>query len=239
MPTPQKIPVIIKEIIRHTNEIKTFILEPQKLLPRFKPGQFLHFAIDEYNQSNQWPDSRVFSIASSPLIKNFLRITFIIKGRYTKRMYDEVNVGDKCWIKLPYGNFTFDLNEDIVLIAGGTGITPFISFLEYSEQTNVNNSIKLYYGIKQIDNLIYDDLISVCKKSLPNFNYELFIENDDNVKIDYTNGILDIRKIINNNITEKKSKYYLCGPNQMIASFKDELINSGISVERIILDEWE
>ena len=33
---------------------------------------------------------------------------------------------------------------DIVLIAGGTGITPFISFLEYSAETGINNNIKLY-----------------------------------------------------------------------------------------------
>ena len=32
----------------------------------FKPGQFLHLALDAFEPGGFWPESRVFSIASAP-----------------------------------------------------------------------------------------------------------------------------------------------------------------------------
>ncbi len=94
----------------------------------FKPGQYLHLAIDGYNLSLPWPDSRYFSMQSSPSARD-IKITFSIKGAFTKRMAEELKPGRILYLKLPYGNFLSKLNtiENCVFISGGTGITPFLS----------------------------------------------------------------------------------------------------------------
>ena len=69
MSTPVKLPAEVENIIHHTDGVKSFIMKPLKPCPNFKPGQFLHLAIDEYDPSFHWPESRVFSIANSPLVK--------------------------------------------------------------------------------------------------------------------------------------------------------------------------
>ena len=124
------------------------MLQPQKRCPRFNPGQFLHLALDPYDPSCQWPESRVFSIANSPTRRDKIKITYAVKGKYTSRKYNEIKKYDLVWIKLHYGTFTFDYTaENIVLIAGGTGITPFVSFLEYAIDKNIQLNNWLYYGI--------------------------------------------------------------------------------------------
>ena len=110
--SPRRIPVVVKSITKHAEDIRSFELLPKKPFPRFKPGQFLHFTIDPYDQSGHWPESRVFSIASPPSDKERLRITISKKGSYTTRIFNELKEGDEIWVKLPYGDFIVDTNND-------------------------------------------------------------------------------------------------------------------------------
>src|SRR3989339_1953531 len=92
---------------------------------QYNPGQFLHLALDESDGIGQWPESRCFSMQSSPNEKT-LKITFAVKGNYTKRIAHELQEGKKVWLKLPYGDL-FSQDHSLincVFIAGGTGITP-------------------------------------------------------------------------------------------------------------------
>ena len=98
-------------------------------VPRFKPGQFMHLALDPYEPGGFWPESRVFSIASSPGDRHRLTITYAVKGAFTGRMERELAPGVSVCAKLPYGEFMVDPTRDAVLFAGGTGITAFAAFL--------------------------------------------------------------------------------------------------------------
>ncbi|MGB9599006.1 MAG: hypothetical protein ACPL7I_00520, partial [Myxococcota bacterium] len=87
MPNPVKIRCRVDEVIYHSDSVSSVFLVPDKKIPKFLPGQFLHFTLDEYDPSTGfWPESRVFSIASAP-VENRIRITYSVKGRFTKRMY--------------------------------------------------------------------------------------------------------------------------------------------------------
>lgn len=242
MATPVKIPAKVDTIIEHAEAVKSFIMRPLKKCPNFKAGQFLHLAIDEYDPSFHWPESRVFSIANSPTRREKIRITFSIKGRFTQRMFDEVKLGNILWLKLPYGNFLFpDDDRDIVLIAGGTGITPFVSFLEYAIDNQINLKIKLYYGVRSPEYLIFDFLSEECESKLKNFTYHIFVERNVYIKAfdNISKGMLSIQKIISDTIRKPNTIYYLSGPQQMILSFGEELIGNGVHENKITIDEWE
>jgi len=242
MTTPVKLPAEVKDIVRHVDGIKSFILKPLKPCPNFRPGQFLHLAIDEYDPSFHWPESRVFSIANSPTRRDKLRITFSVKGDFTKRMYGDVKIGDILWLKLPYGSFLFpDSEAEIVLIAGGTGITPYVSFLEYAVDNNIYTKINLYYGVRSPEYLIFDSLLNECDKNLNEFISHIFIEGESH-KCKLNNvrsGILSIETIIKEKSKNPDSIYYLSGPQQMIDVFRGEMIKSEIKVDNIIIDSWD
>jgi len=87
MGMPQKIRCQVADIIDHGEHVYTVDLLPERPVPRFQPGQFLHLALDPYDPSGFWPESRVFSIASSPSRRERLRISYSVKGRFTPRYW--------------------------------------------------------------------------------------------------------------------------------------------------------
>jgi NAD(P)H-flavin reductase len=239
---PQKIKARIKSIIKFKYGVTLFKLIPERKC-KFKPGQFLHFAMDNYDPSFNWPDSRVFSIANSPLSYESIDILVAPKGYFTKKMILELKENDEVWIKLPFGSFNFNdsANSNCVLIAGGTGISPFVSFLEYSLSEKLNlNSLVLYYGVRDIDLIIYKDLLNKCLQTLKNFEYKIYIENyntgGDKRMI---SGMLPVTEIVDDTGNLLNPVYYLSGPKGMIGAFEKEMKKNSIPEQNIFYDKWE
>lgn len=234
-----KIPAIVENVTKHTDTVCSIVLQPQKKCPSFNPGQFLHLALDPYDPSCQWPESRVFSIANSPTRRDKIKITYAVKGRYTSRMYNEIKKDDLVWIKLPYGAFTFaDKAENIVLIAGGTGITPFVSFLEYAIDKNIQSNICLYYGVKNENLLLHKEIIRECDHKINNFIHKIYVENINDAQYNYFHGMLNIEGIYKDT-KDLDCIYYISGPPEMVKCFKEYLKRQDIKDEKIRIDEWE
>jgi ferredoxin-NADP reductase len=161
---PQKLRCEVSNVVDHGERVYSVLLKPERPAPRFSPGQFLHLALDPYRSGDFWPDSRVFSIASSPTERDGLRITYAVKGAFTTRMETELAEGREVWVKLPYGEFTIAGDADVCLIAGGTGITAFTAFLAGLQAEN-RQQIDLFYGARQPGLLVYRPLVQEAATS--------------------------------------------------------------------------
>lgn len=207
-----------------------FTLEFKSLGSKYKyhPGQFLHIAIDpDYDGASQWPDSRCFSMQSNPN-EETIRITYSVKGEFTKQMEQQLKVGSEVWLKLPYGDlFTQPHNKNnTVFIAGGTGITPFLSLFTH-ESFNEYINPKIYLGFRSKEFNIYQgELDRSCNSS--SF-VKLFIEDTD--------GLIDIELIYKENGID--SNYFISGPPAMINAFKLILITKGVPASNILTDDWK
>jgi len=221
----KKYPASVVAISNYVNGVYTIELESLEKPFRYEPGQFLHLTVDEYDPAGQWPDSRCFSIQSNPSEKN-IKITFSVKGKYTRKMEKALKKGSILWLKLPYGNmFSQPHNkENTVFIAGGTGITPFLSLFTHGS-FNQYKKPKIYLGFKS--------------KLFNIFNEELTLINSSCVTIQYEDieGILDINEIFIKNGT--KSSYFISGPPTMIKEFRQNLISYGVPLDSVLTDEWE
>ena len=195
---------------------------------KFHPGQFLHLAIDkDYDGIGQWPDSRCFSMQSNP-IEETIRITYAVKGHFTKNMEQTLNPGSEVWLKLPYGDL-FDQNhkkENTVFIAGGTGITPFLSLFTH-ESFNQYIKPKIYFGFRTKDHNIYQPELERLRNSSQFL--KSFIEDTD--------GIIDIQQIFIDNGID--SDYFISGPPAMIKAFKNTLIRKGVPTNNVLTDDSE
>src|SRR5260221_10952362 len=116
----QRLACKVERLIQHGGRVHTVVLRPERLAPVFRPGQFLHLALDPYDATGFWPESRVFSIASPPAQRDIVRITYAVHGRFTARMESDLAEGKSAWIKLPYGDFVIERSAEVVLFAGGT-----------------------------------------------------------------------------------------------------------------------
>jgi len=244
MPTPRKIKSQVVEIINHDSNVRTYRLSPEiSLINKFEPGQFLHLAIDNYDPSFNWPESRVFSIATSPTRAQEIDLIISQKGNYTKRIFSEIKVGDTVWIKLPYGTFNFkeSFNRKTFLIAGGTGITPFISYLQFLLDNVYPINISLHYGVRSSELIIINDLLAECLDKLRNFKLSIYLEKDSIIPYAYksTKGIISIDNIIKEAEESSNNVFYLAGPPIMIQIFKNELIKHGYNDDSFFYDKWE
>lgn len=218
--------VSIQSIVNCFDNIYTIVFNEVNPPLKFHPGQFLHLALDfQYDGTSQWPDSRCFSIQSSPDERN-IKITFAVKGQFTSEMKKSLRPGSEIWIKLPYGDlFTRPHNlNDTVFIAGGTGLTPFISLFTHRSFSNYKNP-RLYLGFRSKKHNIFSEELS----KVGNLITEIVYEDVD--------GILDIHRIfLLNGI---KSTYFISGPPSMIKEFKLKLIGFGVPSAQILTDDWE
>jgi len=199
---------------------------------KYKPGQFLHLSIDkDYTGIDQWPESRCFSIFPSENPGN-ISIVYSVKGNYTMKMRDSLKIGSYVWIKLPYGNLFSDVQnkQDCVFIAGGTGVSPFMSlFYHTTFYTYLNPTI--YLGLKSSKYDIYSFMIKNAfeKNKIPLENYLLYHEDNE--------GLLNIDEIFAKHGQNKD--YFISGPPEMILKFVSLLRNNGVNDKNIHFDKWD
>lgn len=221
----------LSEVVSITNPFKGIYTVEFKSLERpykYAPGQFLHVAIDEeYDGIGQWPESRCFSMQSDPA-EDVIRITYAVKGNFTQEMEKSLKVGREVWLKLPFGElFTQPHNKtNTVFVAGGTGVTPFLSLFTNDSFREYLNP-KIYLGYKNEDYYIYQNEFAAIKND--NAQITIFFENKD--------GVIDIAKIYEQNGND--SSYFISGPPVMIKVFKNKLVELGVPTENVLTDDWE
>jgi len=157
-------------------------------------------------------------------------------------MERELTIGKEVWLKLPYGDFVIDdgtlSRGPIVLIAGGTGVSPFWPFLLKSPERT--GEVYLFYGVRQKEHLLFAEELTrlgVC----PWFHLHLFVEAGSALpEFPSEQGRLSISRILP--VVGKKmatANYYLSGPPGMIRAFQKDLEENEIAKENIHKDEWE
>jgi len=245
MAVVQKIRCTVQQIIPYGEAVYTVDLTAERPVPRFLPGQFLHLALDPYDPSGFWPDSRVFSIASSFVQRDSLRISYSVRGRFTARMEKELHQGQKVWIKLPYGEFVVDNTNDVVLFAGGTGITAFTAFLD-GLKPDISHDVYIAYGARRRNLLIYQDMIEKRARDIPRLYVRYFIEEDGGLQPARIcsehreiRGRLSVAAIWPHLRNSKDSIYYLSGPPMMLKAVSQELRGLGVDEGKIKIDAWE
>ncbi len=259
MAVTQKLMCRVERIIHHGHHgerVYTVVLRPERPAPVFRPGQFLHLAVDPYDATSFWPESRVFSIASSPSERDRLCITYSVVGRFTARMDTELVEGRHVWVKMPYGDFVVKDTTDVVLFAGGTGITAFTAFLD-GTAPGASQSICLAYGARTRSLLIYRDLVQRSARKLPLLDVSYFVEehlgNDDNGNNGDSLeaapeghehereqiGRVSVAALWPRIRRPKEAHYYISGPPAMLRSVSQDLRARGIAAEAIHIDAWE
>jgi ferredoxin-NADP reductase len=223
----QKLACTVERVIAHGERVYTLLLRPERPVPRFRAGQFLHLALDRYDPTGFWPESRVFSIASPPEERESVRITYAVKGRFTGRMETEAVEGRDVWIKMPYGDFFVDAHADVALFAGGTGVTAFTAFLE-ALASDTPQRVALAYGARTDDLLIYRDAIERCAARVPSLAVAYVV-----------GGPLTPDTLWPSLERPSATQYYISGPPAMLRGIGGALRERGVAPAAIHVDAWE
>lgn len=142
---------------------------------------------------------------------------------------------------MPYGEFVIKSTGEIVLLAGGSGITAFTSFLS---QLTANSAQKVYlaYGARKAGLLIYHNLIDHCVKRGCHLQPGYYVEKgqiDPFLERETRKGRLSVSDWWGNIVDLSASTFYLSGPPDMIKTISCDLLDRGMDKDAIRVDAWE
>lgn len=220
---PKKQKLVISRIEEHADIAKSYFFKSETSLAYFKAGQYLTFRLEIGNSVV----TRSYSIASSPAsaLSGEYQITVkrIADGFVSGYILDNWNVGDEVIAYAPEGNMTFcplrDA-ENIVAIAGGSGITPFLSLARAIDQGDEDCTLTLLYGCRTSNEILFkSELDSLsAKNDKINVVYVLSNSNEDG----YEKGFVGA-DIIKKYAPEGNYSIFVCGPGGMYKFLETEL----------------
>lgn len=210
--------------------INELILEPQNRPMTYKAGQFTFLSF--LNNKNISRELHPFTISSNPH-EYHIRISAKDSGDYTSELFN-AKPGDLVKLIGPYGYFTRDrlLNSrKQIWIAGGIGITPFLSMLAAESAEPSGNKINLFYTVKSEQEAVYkDELIK---------NSDQITDLELTLNFDSTEGYLTAKRIAENlDYNIKEASILLCGPTQMMHSLRKQFMDMGLDSEQIIFEDF-
>jgi ferredoxin-NADP reductase len=189
-------------------------------------------------------DSRVFTISSSPTNREYITITTRIIQSSFKHTLANLKQGTIVQFDGPWDDLNFD-EKDLsphVFLAGGIGITPYHSIVQYCIDKNIQTPMILFVSWKKRDEMIFDDFFRNANNHLENFSYVPTLTEEEG--LDKSNWDGEIGRI-NEEMLKKyvsdinSSKYYVSGPQVMVNALKETIMGMSVSSEKIIAEEFE
>lgn len=228
---PEDLEII--DIFEETADIKTFRLKRKggKRMPMFKPGQFLSFKISDHKKVY-----RSYSISGSCENQSLIQVSIkILPDGIGSNWFHTLKVGETVLAHPPGGLFTDDdlEGESRVFIAGGIGITPFLSMLLTAVDRGENNKTTLFYGARSTADLAFHEILLTLAKRNPNFNYYPILSEDSDGNWDGLTGFITYDLILSKITDPKFEKFFFCGPPIMTDGITDSLIENGVDKKSI------
>lgn len=229
--------ILVRRYNYHVESVKLIgkdvielILEPVDKILRFDPGQFIFIRFFFSGVKGVTSEAHPFSVASSPS-EDKLKLCVKVLGDYTKDLL-QLKPGAIAEIEGAYGKFSYKNydNPNQVWIAGGIGITPFISMAKsLTVETPLN--VDLYYSVKrEVEMVDYPALEKLTMNK--NLHFRLIPH------------IADVQGFLTADIIEKRSSslegkdFYICGPPVMMKTMRKQLQQKGVPNWRIHSEEF-
>lgn len=209
-------PYEVVDVRQEAKDIWTLEFSGRKI--DYLPGQFMFVQL---LRSGKLSSAHPFTISNSPTREN-LSITPKKLGDFTLSIKD-TRVGDKAFIDAPYGVFSF-LNyqhEELVFIAGGIGITPFISMLRYISDQMPAQKVTLFWTNQNEDLLCFRDELEKMERELSAFRTILVMSDQPNWEGE--KGHLSGAMLQGYLESLDGKDFFICGPPDMTAEMIFEL----------------
>lgn len=207
----------------------------------FQSGQYA--ALSLTTKRGRPTPARCFSIVSSPTEPDILQFSTRPRGHFTKAM-SRLTSGRPVRVMGPFGHFVVDAERDdqLVFIAGGIGITPFISMIRFATVTAKNQKITLIYSNQSQTDVPFAEELQQLEKENPNFTVIFVIGSGPTTSFHsrfvprgrITPEVLEAAVF---GIFDNKS-YFICGPAPFMNAMVKTLLAKGAKADRVATEAF-
>ena len=234
---PKRQYLTVAEVKNLTDDCKSFTLVPDAdrgttALAYFGAGKYLTV----FETIEGMPVTRAYSISSSPKDslkgKYVLTIKLVEGGLMSRYIFDTWEVGTKVEVSAPSGNFEYQSLRDakkVICVAGGSGITPFVSMANAIADGDEDFEMTLLYGSRNYDNILFknelDELVEKCDKIKV---VHVLSDSGTKVKKKDEKGFITAELIKKYAPEDENYSVFVCGSQRMYEFVDKEIEKLGI-----------
>jgi|MudIll2142460700_1097286.scaffolds.fasta_scaffold77041_2 ferredoxin-NADP reductase len=234
---PKKIRMQVSEIREEAPSAKSFrLVSPDGYLPPFQAGQYINLFVDVGGIRT----SRPYSISSPPNQGGYYEIAVrrVEDGFVSNHLLETVKVNDRLESTGPSGNFYYNPlfhGNDLVFLAGGSGITPFMSMIREVTDRGLPRRIHLIYGSRKPDDMIFGEELQERARLHEYFKMTSVISEPPEGYEGFTGFIT--AKLLKDVLGNMEGKtFYLCGPEAMYTFCLPELLKLRVPARKIRME---
>ncbi len=239
---------VVDKLVPEAESITSVYLQPidGKPISTFLPGQHLSFRFAIPGEPK--PMVRCYSLSNRPG-DEFYRISVkaapsppdrpeLPAGKVSNYINNQLMENDRLLVRAPSGSFHLDdaANVPVVMLAGGIGITPMVSMLEYLANQNSQRRAILFYGVRSSKEHAFKTRLKQISSSHPNFHVVTCYSNpqpSDQLQRDFdVPGFVSI-DLLRKLLPDQQYHFYLCGPPAFMESLHGGLKDWGVPDQRI------
>lgn len=205
----------------------------------FRAGQFCDITLLDPAETDAEGDIRGFSLVTAPT-ENEIVIATRMRDTAFKRVLKNLPAGAEVKFDGPYGDFTLHKDETVpaVFVIGGIGITPVLSMVKQATYDKTSHKMLLLHSSRTPADLPYmADLMKLAEEN-PNFTYIPVASDDAGADWPGETGRIDAAMIQKHVSDLAAPKYYMSGPEGMVKSIRQLLLEIGASEDNIRTEEF-
>jgi len=220
----------IARIDRNSATTVSFQLRAERPVA-FLPGQYVNLTVPGTH------DARAYSFSSAP---NQTELSFLIRdvphGLMSTYMRTQASTGDALTFTGPYGSFYLrPVVRPVLMLAGGTGLAPFLSMLQWLQDHPTPHPVRLAYGVNTVDDLVGLDALDALRVALPDFDYfTCMVEHASGpARVGYVTDHLSAQDLHEGNVD-----IYVCGPPPMVEGVRRWLQCAGVTPQNFLFEKF-
>ena len=207
----------------------------------FKAGQSADVTLIDPPDTDAEGNTRTFSIASPPF-ENELVFTTRMRDTAFKRSLKKVPLATEVQIGSAAGSFTLHKNraKPAVFLAGGIGITPFLSMARQADHDRLPHKLYLFYSNRRPEDAAFLNTLQTLEKANPNFRLICTMTEMSKSKKEWKGEtVLIDKEMLSRHLAVLQGPiYYIAGPPTMVAAMRQTLVSAGIDEDDIRAEEF-
>jgi glycine betaine catabolism B len=222
---------VFNKSVQEATDIFSFYFEPEKPL-RYIAGQFVELTLP-HDAPDDRGIRRWFTLTSLESDK-LLRITTKLSDQSSsfKRHIKSLQHGDSIDVSEPMGDFVLprDSSTPLVLVAGGMGVTPYISMFRQLAETHETRNIHFMYAVHTEDDIIFQEVFDAAHI------HATIVVSRPSEAWGGERGHLSANHIVKLAKPAPNTLFYLAGPEPMVEELQKDLLAQKTASSQIVTD---